>query len=72
MHNVHVDRIEETQRKAKDNPSVATQAAMAGVELKGLRIGLKLSVDFRTAVGLGGSTPLSAFNFEVEVDTMAT
>jgi putative redox protein len=138
MHNVHVDRIEETQRKAKDNPSVATlavelrgdwrsnprqkqfggtvkfpegetlfeadfppflggegrapsplmycfygamccygatfatQAAMAGVELKGLRIGLKLSVDFRTALGLGGFTPLSAFNFEVEVDTTAS
>jgi len=49
-----------------------TQAAMAGVELRALRIGLQLSVDFRSALGLGEYPPLSAFAFEVEVETDAS
>ncbi len=50
----------------------ATQAAMEGVELRALRIRLRLSVDFSTALGLDRRPPLSAFRFEVEVDTDAT
>jgi uncharacterized OsmC-like protein len=50
----------------------ATQAAMAGIELRALRIGLALSVDFRAALGMGDFPPLSAFRFAVEVDTDAS
>ena len=49
----------------------AMQAAMAGVELGGLRIRLRLTADFHTALGLEERPPLSPFNFEVEVDTAA-
>ena len=138
MHNVNLDRIRETQRKAKDDATAAMikvdmkgdwrtdsskpqfggtvkfpkgelllegdfppflggegrtpspltycfygamccygatfamQAAMAGVELQALRIGLKLTVDFRTALELGSVQPLSPFQFEVEVETKAS
>jgi len=50
----------------------ATQAAMAGVELRELRIGLSLTVDFHAALGLGDVPPLSPFEFRVEVDTDAS
>jgi len=47
----------------------ATQAAMAGVELKSLRVRLNLSVDFRNSLGLGDFVPFGPFDFQVEVDT---
>jgi uncharacterized OsmC-like protein len=50
----------------------ATQAAMAGVELRGLRIGLGLTVDFHAALGLDDVPPLSPFRFEVDVETDAS
>jgi uncharacterized OsmC-like protein len=49
----------------------ATQAAMAGVEIRDLRIGLGLTVDFHAALGLGDVSPLSPFEFQVEVRTDA-
>ena len=49
----------------------ATQAAMEGVELRALRVRLRLSVDFRTALGVAEVPPLSGFAFEVEVETEA-
>jgi uncharacterized OsmC-like protein len=50
----------------------ATQAAMAGVELRKLRVSLRLAVDFRTALGLGEFPPLDRFVFDVEVETDAS
>ena len=50
----------------------ATQAAMAGVELRSMHITLRLNVDFRTALGLGEHPPLDRFTFDVEVDTDAS
>lgn len=50
----------------------ATQAAMAGVKLQGLRIRLRLSVDFHTALGLDERAPLSGFDFDVEVESDAS
>lgn len=50
----------------------ATQAAMAGVEIRDLRINLQLEVDFRTALGLGEFPPISTFRFSVDVDTDAS
>ncbi len=50
----------------------ATQAAMAGIEIRHLRINLRLEVDFRTAVGLGEFPPISTFRFSVGVDTDAS
>ena len=50
----------------------ATQAAMAGVELRALRIGLALTVDFHAALGLEDLPPLSPFEFQVEVETDAS
>lgn len=50
----------------------ASQAAIAGVALDDLQIGLSLSVDFRTALGLGEFPPLSEFAFEVTVKTSAS
>jgi len=50
----------------------ATQAAMAGVHLRSLRIGLSLTVDFHAALGLGDVPPLSPFEFHVEVETDAS
>lgn len=50
----------------------ATQAAVAGVEIKDLRINLQLEVDFRTALGLGDFPPISEFRFDVQVDTDAS
>lgn len=49
----------------------ATQAAMAGVELKALKISLNLSVDFRGSLGMGEFPPLGHFDFQVEVKTDA-
>ncbi len=50
----------------------ATQAAVAGVEIEGLRIKLDSGVDFRTSLGLGDFPPFEKFVFEVEVDTQAS
>ncbi|MDQ3981998.1 MAG: OsmC family protein [Actinomycetota bacterium] len=50
----------------------ATQAAVAGVPLRELRINLRLNVDFRTALGLGEYPPMRDFAFEVEVATDAS
>ncbi|MDQ4026355.1 MAG: OsmC family protein [Actinomycetota bacterium] len=50
----------------------ATQAAIAGVEIRDLRINLELEVDFRTALGLGEFPPISEFRFTVDVDTGAS
>lgn len=50
----------------------ATQAAVAGIEIRDLRINLQLEVDFRTALGLGKFPPISQFRFSVVVDTDAS
>ena len=50
----------------------ATQAAIAGIEIRDLRINLQLEVDFRTALGLGEFPPVSEFRFDVEVDTASS
>lgn len=50
----------------------ATQAAMAGVELRSLAVTLSLAVDFRAALGLGDFPPMEEFRFDVEVDTDAS
>ena len=50
----------------------ATQAAMAGVEISGLKITLNLAVDFRAALGLGEFPPLDEFVFDVYVETNAS
>ena len=50
----------------------ATQAAMAGVKLRGMTIGLTLNVDFRTALGVGEFQPMDRFIFTVKVDTDAS
>lgn len=50
----------------------ATQAAIAGVSIRDLRITLELEVDFRTALGLGEFPPISEFRFTVDVDTNAS
>jgi uncharacterized OsmC-like protein len=50
----------------------ATQAAMAGISVSSLRIGLTLTVDFRTALGLGQFPPMDKFTFAVEVQTDAS
>ena len=50
----------------------ATQAAMAGVQLKSMSITLDLDVDFRTALGMGDFDPLGEFRFRVVVGTTAS
>lgn len=50
----------------------ATQAAVAGVELRDLQINLQLEVDFRAAVGLAEFPSISEFRFSVEVETHAS
>jgi hypothetical protein len=45
---------------------------MAGVHLQNLRIALSLTVDFHTALGLREDSPLSPFEFMVEVETEAS
>jgi len=50
----------------------AMQAAMAGVAIRGLRARLRLTVDFRGALGVAEVDPLDRFMFEVEVDTDAS
>jgi len=50
----------------------ATQAAVAGIAIEGLRIKLDAGVDFRTSLGLGEFPPMEEFVFEVEVDTQAS
>jgi uncharacterized OsmC-like protein len=47
----------------------ATQAALVGVELRSLRVGLTLDVDFRPSLGVADVPPLSGLHFEVEADT---
>jgi uncharacterized OsmC-like protein len=47
----------------------AMQAAIAGIPIEGLRIRLRLTADFHQALGIGEVTPLSAFEFDVEIDT---
>ncbi len=50
----------------------AMQAAMAGVHITGLRSRLRLTVDFRGALGVMDVEPLDMFRFEIEVDTDAS
>jgi uncharacterized OsmC-like protein len=50
----------------------ATQAAMANVELEEMTINLKLSVDFRAALGVGDFPPMGGFSFDVKVKSNAT
>ena len=50
----------------------ATQAAMANVNLKSMKISLSLSVDFRGAIGIGTFPPLKGFDFKVHVDSSAS
>jgi len=50
----------------------AMQAAMAGVEIKGLRSRLRLNVDFRGALGVAEVEPLDEFRFEIDVQTDAS
>jgi uncharacterized OsmC-like protein len=50
----------------------AMQAAMAGVEINGLRARLRLNVDFRGALGVADAQPLDTFRFELAVDTAAS
>lgn len=50
----------------------ATQAAMAGITLRGLSVSLSLAVDFRSALGMGEFDPLEPFVFEVSVETDAS
>ena len=50
----------------------AMQAAMAGIEITALRSRLRLTVDFRGALGVADVPPLDAFRFEIEVETDAS
>ncbi len=50
----------------------ATQAAMAGVKLDEMKINFRLSVDFRTALGIGEFPPMSGFEFDVKVKSNAS
>ncbi len=49
-----------------------TQAAMAGVPIDGLKISFDVDVDFRTALGLGEFTPMSEYQFHLDVDSPAS
>jgi len=50
----------------------AMQAAMAGIEIKALRSRLRLTVDFRGALGVAEVEPLDMFRFEIDVQTDAS
>ena len=50
----------------------AMQAAMAGVGITALRSRLRLTVDFRGALGVADVVPLDTFRFEIEVETDAS
>lgn len=50
----------------------AMQAALAGVAIRGLRARLRLTVDFRTALGVEEVAPFDRFAFELDVDTDAS
>ncbi len=50
----------------------STQAAMTDIKLDALKINLKLSVDFRTALGVGDFPPLNKFEFDVQVKSDAS
>ena len=50
----------------------AMQAAMAGVPITRLRARLRLTVDFRGALGVSDVDPLDGFLFEVDVETDAS
>ena len=45
---------------------------MANVELEEMTINLKLSVDFRAALGVGDFPPMGGFSFDVKVKSNAT
>jgi uncharacterized OsmC-like protein len=47
----------------------AMQAAMAGLSNTALRSRLRLTVDFRGALGVAEVVPLDTFRFEIEVET---
>ena len=49
----------------------AMQAAMAGMTIKSLRSRLRLTVDFRGALGVSDVDPLDHFRFEIDVETDA-
>ena len=42
---------------------------MAGIGIRALRSRLRLSVDFRGALGVADVAPLDMFRFEIEVET---
>ena len=50
----------------------AMQAAMAGVAIDALTARLRLTVDFRGALGVADVAPLDAFRFELEVRSSAS
>jgi uncharacterized OsmC-like protein len=50
----------------------AMQAAMAGIGITALRSRLRLTVDFRGALGVANVVPLDTFRFEIEVETDAS
>jgi uncharacterized OsmC-like protein len=50
----------------------AMQAAMAGIVLTSLRARLRLTVDFRGALGVEDVVPLDKFVFELDVETLSS
>lgn len=50
----------------------AMQAAMAGVALSSVKARLRLTVDFRTALGVADVPPFDAFIFELDVESSAS
>ncbi len=50
----------------------AMQAAMAGVAIRSLKARLRVTVDFRPALGVADVAPFDAFRFELDVDTDAS
>jgi len=50
----------------------STQAAMTNIKIDEMKINLKLSVDFRTALGMGNFPPLNNFEFDVLVKSDAS
>lgn len=50
----------------------ATQAAMAGMEIEAMQISLDTGVDFRPALGVAETDPLSDFKFRINVTTPAS
>ncbi len=50
----------------------AMQAALAGIAIEGLTARLRLTVDFRGALGVADVVPLDMFRFELEVRSSAS